>query len=465
MEPRTHEVDDLVKKTKDIIRQEGLIAEGDKILVACSGGIDSVTLLFVLREIGHELPIGLGVAHVNHLLRGLESDRDEDFVRGLADRFSIPCYVKKINVSHEARNSGKSIQHAGRDIRYSFFAEIADTLHFDKIAIGHTLDDQVETFLLRIVKGTGIRGLSSIPMRRGRIIRPFLVTYRSTIEEYTKTRDISFVKDSSNEKNQYERNYVRRVIIPAMERLNPNVKDKIFALLKDTTAINMFLEREADVFINEKKSYENDDITIDAESMQRLDEEVRYRVLFSLFQELEPSFLPLREHVRLVGKVLKGERPNLSATFPKGIYVKKTYGKIAFTKKREVLPVEGHYRVSPGRNTIESLGLTLEVNEMDEQSGPIPIAPNIAYFDLEKLGGLSVRTFKAGDRFVPFGMSQAVKIKDFFIGRKIPKEKRRRVPLLLSNHDIIWVVGYRIDERYKVTKETNHVMKVIAHFN
>ena len=102
---------------------------------------------------------------------------------------------------------------------------------------------------------------------------------------------------------------------------------------------------------------------------------------------------------------------------------------------------------------------------MDEQSGPIPIALNIAYFDLEKLGGLSVRTFKAGDRFVPFGMSQEVKIKDFFIGRKIPKEKRRRVPLLLSNHDIIWVVGYRIDERYKVTKETNHVMKVIAHFN
>lgn len=461
-------MDDLVKKTKDIIRREGLIAKGDKVLVACSGGIDSITLLFVLREIGHELPIRLGVAHVNHLLRGLESDRDEDFVRGLADRFSIPCYVKKINVSYEARKSGKSIQHAGRDIRYCFFDEIADALHFDKIAIGHTLDDQVETFLLRIVKGTGIRGLSSIPIMRGRIIRPFLTTYRSTIEEYTKTRGIPFVKDSSNEKNQYERNFVRRVIIPAMEKLNPAVKNKIVALLKDMTAVNIFFEHEANVFINEKKSYENDDITIDAESMQGLDEEVRYRVLFSLFQELEPSFLPLREHVRLVGKILKGKGPNLLATFPKGIHVKKTYGKITFTKKREALPVEGHYRVSTGRNIIESLGLTLEVNEideMDEQSGPIPIALNIAYFDLEKLGGLSVRTFKAGDRFVPFGMSQAVKIKDFFIGRKIPKEKRRRVPLLLSNHDIIWVVGYRIDERYKVTKETNHVMKVIAHFN
>ena len=117
---------DLVSKIKNIINREGLIAEGDRVLVGCSGGIDSVTLLFVLREISHDLPFDLGIAHVNHLLRGQESDRDEDFVRGLADRFSIPCYVRKVNVQDEARKSGKSLQHAGRDIRYRFFDEMAE---------------------------------------------------------------------------------------------------------------------------------------------------------------------------------------------------------------------------------------------------------------------------------------------------------------------------------------------------
>jgi tRNA(Ile)-lysidine synthase len=456
---------DLVRKTKDIIKREGLINEGDKVLVACSGGIDSVTLLFVLREISHDLPLELGVAHVNHLLRGQESNRDEDFVKGLADRFSIPCHVKKVNVQDEARKSGKSIQHAGRDIRYRFFDEIADSLHFNRIAIAHTLDDQVETFLLRIVKGTGIRGLSSIPIKRERIIRPFLPMYRSGIEEYAKTRVISFVNDSSNSKIQYERNFVRREIVPVMERLNPAVKEKIFALLRDLATINTVFDHEANEFLNKKRRDKNGSITLDVVDLLKLNEEVRYRVLLRLFQEVEPSFFPLREHIQLIEKVLKGKRPNLSATFPRGTIVRKTYGHITFTKKLDAVPVEGNFKVTSGMNSIEPLGLTLEVTEMDEQSGAIPIAPNIAYLDLEKLGGLLIRTFIAGDRFVPLGMSQEMKLKDFFIGKKIPKEKRRQIPLLVSHRDIIWVVGYRIDDRYKVTKETNRVLKVVAQFN
>ena len=458
-------MDDLVRKTKDIIKREGLINEGDKVLVACSGGIDSVTLLFVLREISHDLPLDLGIAHVNHLLRGQESDRDEDFVKGLADRFSIPCYVKKANVQDEARKSGKSIQHAGRDIRYRFFDEIADALHFNRIAIAHTLDDQVETFLLRIVKGTGIRGLSSIPIKRERIIRPFLPMYRSGIEEYAKTRVISFVNDSSNSKIQYERNFVRREIVPVMERLNPAVKEKIFALLRDLATINTVFEHEANEFLNKKRRDKNGSITLDVVDLLKLNEEVRYRVLLRLFQEVEPTFFPLREHIQLIEKVLKGKRPNLSATFPRGTIVRKTYGHITFTKEQEAPQVEGNFKVISGMNTIAPLGLTLEVTEMNEQSGAIPIAPHIAYLDLEKLGGLFIRTFIAGDRFVPLGMNQEMKLKDFFIGRKIPKEKRRQIPLLVSHSDIIWVVGYRIDDRYKVTKETHRVLKVVAQFD
>jgi len=458
-------MDDLVKKTKDIIRREGLIAKGNRVLVACSGGIDSVTLLFVLREISHELPVELGIVHVNHLLRGLESDRDEDFVKGLADRFSIPCYVKKINVSDEARKSGKSIQHAARDVRYYFFDEIADALHFDKIAIAHNLDDQIETFLLRIVKGTGIRGLSSIPIRRGRIIRPFLKIYRSSIEEYAETRAISFVNDSSNVKTKYERNFVRKEVLPLMERLNSAAKEKIFALIQDLTAINAIFDHEADDFLNKKRMDKSGSIILNVPELQRLNEEVRYRVLLRIFQEVEPTFFPLREHIQLIEKILRGKRPNLTASFPRGAIARKTYRQISFTNKSEKPSVKGNFKVFSGMNSIEPMGLTLEVAEMDDQSGAIPIAPNIGYFDLEKLGSLSVRTFEAGDRFVPLGMSQTKKLKDFFIERKIPKEERRQVPLLLSNQDIIWIVGYRIDDRYKVTRDSHRVLKVVAKFD
>lgn len=457
-------MDDLVRKTKDIIAREKLIGKGERVLVGCSGGADSVTLLFVLREIGHELSFDLGVAHVNHLLRGEESDRDENFVRGLADRFSIPCYVKRVDVKEQARNSGKSLQHAGRDIRYEFFHDISGQLGFTRIAVAHTLDDQVETFVLRLVKGTGIRGLSSIPMVRGKIIRPFLTTYRSAIEAYAHTRAITFVEDASNKKSVYERNFVRREIMPAMEKLNPAVKNKIIALLGDLTMINAHFDRKASEFLGSERTDTEEGVLVSLERLKGLSEEVRYRVLSILLQELEPSFLPLREHIRLVEKVLAGSKPNLSAQLPRGVRVKKTYDQVTFTKKAEAVAVTEVFPVQAGSNRIAPLNLTLDVAEIDEHSNEIPIAPTIAYLDKEKLGDLRVRTFMPGDRFVPLGMKRPVKVKDFFMGQKIPKDRRSHIPLLLSGAEIVWVVGNRIDERYKVTRDTRSVLRITAVF-
>jgi tRNA(Ile)-lysidine synthase len=254
-------------------------------------------------------------------------------------------------------------------------------------------------------------------------------------------------------------------VLPLIERLNPAVKEKIFALIRDLTAINTAFDHEADDFLNKKRKDKKGSITLNVAELQKLNEEVRYRVLLRTFQEVEPTFFPLREHIQLIEKVIRGKRPNLTASFPRGVIARKTYGHISFAKKPEVLSVKGNFKVFSGMNSIEPLGLTLEVAEMDDQSGTIPIASNIGYFDLEKLGSLSVRTFEAGDRFMPLGMSQTKKLKDFFIERKIPKEERRQVPLLLSNHDIIWIVGYRIDDRYKVTRDSHRVLKVVAQFN
>lgn len=455
-------MDDLIHRIRDVIHKERLIEPGDRVLLGISGGVDSTTLLFVLREIGQEIPFMPALAHVNHLLRGEESERDEGFIRGLADQLSLSCHVKRINVRDEARRSGKSLQHAGRDVRYSFFDAIADEYNFNKIAIAHNLDDQVETFLLRIIKGTGIRGLSSIPIKRGRIIRPFLTTTRVAIETYAQAHHVPFVEDSSNAKTVYERNFVRREILPLMEKLNPAVRDKVFSLLQDLTVINRAIDRKVDTFLRKELRREGEDVSIKIETLTTLDEEMRYRVLARLLQMVEPDFIPLREHIRLAEKVLCGARPNLSGSLPHGIRVKKVYDRLSFTKKTPPAPIRGVFPIIVGENRLDSLNLALSIDEMKVPPSKLSLEGKTVFLDRDKASNLSVRTFVEGDRFVPLGMDRSVKLKDFFISRKIPREMRRSIPLLLSGKEIVWVIGHRLDERYKITADTTRVLKVTA---
>ncbi|HEY3278414.1 MAG TPA: tRNA lysidine(34) synthetase TilS [Syntrophorhabdaceae bacterium] len=448
-----------------IIQQERLIASGEKVLLGLSGGIDSTVLLHVLLEIKSALSFDIGIGHVNHLLRNEESLRDEEFVRSLAERFSLPFHVARVNVRQIAADSGKSLQHAGRDVRYRFFTETAMLHGYHKIGVAHTLDDQVETFILRIIKGTGMRGLSSIPIKRDNIIRPFLHTERSDIDAYRKAHDIPFVADSSNEKTVYERNFIRKRVIPQMGELNPAFRKKIFLLLGDLTAINATLEEQTETVVGTAVCGPEGDVSLPVDRLVKLDAETRFRVLAHLLGRLEPGFLPLREHMAQIEKVLRGQRPNLETALPHRIRVKKTYGTLILTKKTQSPPVGDTYSVfEKGITVCEALGVTFGSEEFSGGTGGIAFSPGpfSAYFDGESLGPLRVRTFREGDRFTPLGMRQRVKLKDFFMSRKIPREERRHIPLLLSEDRIIWVVGYRIDEHYKATRETRRIVHIFA---
>ncbi|HOE17009.1 MAG TPA: tRNA lysidine(34) synthetase TilS [Syntrophorhabdaceae bacterium] len=450
----------LVKKIKKIIEKEGLIREGDNVLLGASGGIDSTALLHVLLNISGQITFSLGLAHVNHRLRGSESQRDEDFVKDLARRFSLPLYTKKVNVKEFASASGISLQHAGRELRYAFFNDTAKGHNYNKIAIAHTLDDQVETFLLRIIKGTGIRGLSSIPVRRGLIIRPFLFTYKSEIEEYARQNGVSFVDDSSNEKVIYERNFLRKKIIPVMEELNPAVKEKIFSLLQDITAINLLFDDRSKAFLLKEKEGLGEESVFDAAALANTDEETRFRVLSDTLASIEPRFIPLRQHIFSIERIIKAKKPNLTVILPYGLKAKKVYKSLIFTKKSLLPPVTDQIPLTTGKNILKSFNIALTVSTQKRPSAMTLENHNVAFFDRQKTGDLSVRTFRPGDRFFPLGMKNHVKLKDFFISRKVPREERRLIPLLISGNDIIWIIGHRIDERYKVTEMTRETLKV-----
>lgn len=452
----------LVQEVIKTIVQENLIEKNDKVLLGISGGIDSTTLLFVLLEIQKSISFELGLAHINHMLRGEESERDEGFVKKLAVRFHLPLYIKKVDIKRIALEKGLSIQHAGREARYHYFDEVITQHGYNKIAIAHNLDDQIETMLLRALKGTGLRGLSGIPIKRDAIIRPFLNTYRTDITEYADWHAISFVEDSSNDKIVYERNFLRKEIFPIMEKLNPLFKEKLFFLLKDLTYIDHLFEEKSKVFLKKHQKKKKGDISLNIESLDKIDDETKFRVISDIITSLEPAFVPLREHLRQIKDILSAKKPNLVATLPHGIKVKKIYDHLLFTKKPLSLPIQETFSISMGKNVLKPFVLNLHLSQSRKIIKVFSKNKNIALFDSEKLGNLTIRTFMNGDRFMPLGMKEKMKLKDFFISSKIPKEKRRTIPLLLSDNDIIWVIGLRIDERVKITKDTKKVLKVTA---
>ena len=454
----------LAHKVKEVIERECLIEAGERVLVALSGGIDSTTLLYVLREIGGHLPFDLGIIHINHLLRGEESERDERFVRDLAENFSLPSYIYRVDVRKEAKRTGKSLQHAGRDVRYGLFRETAREHGYGKIAVAHTLDDQVETFLLRMLKGTGMRGLSAIPMKRDIIVRPLLGAARREIESYGASRGVPFVSDSSNEKTVYERNFVRKKLIPEMEHLNPAFREKIIGLLYDLTAVNRLFDGKAEEFMALEGESKGGDILLPVGSLMRLDEETRFRVMADVLGRMEPGFIPLREHMRQVDRVLAAKRPNVGVTLPSGLRVKRAYDRLTVTRGEAPAPPEDVFPVREGVNKLEDFGLVLDVVFLQGQGENPPFVPDsrTAYFDRDKLGELTVRTLRPGDRFVPLGMEAPVKLKDFFMSRKVPREERWRTPLVLSDDHVIWIVGDRVDGRYRATGATERVVRIRA---
>ncbi len=445
---------------RSVITEEGLIRAGDRVLVGVSGGIDSSVLLVVLNGLKDELSFGLGVAHVNHGLRGAESERDEAFVREQAQRLGLTCHVTRVDVQGYARAQGVSLQHAGRDLRYAFFDEIAGGEGYDRIAVAHNRDDQVETFLLRVIKGTGISGLSSIPIIRGRIIRPLLRTYRSEIAAYAAGHAIRYVEDSSNLKNAYERNFVRNRIMPCMEELNGAFREKILLLLSDIAQVNAVFDREAAEFLEGEQRREDGGIVVGVEKLADLHPEVRFRVVSRILAQIAPGFIALRQHVYLVEKSLFSKRPNNTVMLPYKIQVKRVYGELLFSTRTALSPVSESFAVGPGLNHLPSLGISVEIVSIDARPASVQTDRNTAFLDAEKMDALSVRTFREGDRFIPLGMKESVKLKDYFISKKLPMDRRKRMPLLVSGNDIVWLMGERIDERYKVSDRTRHFLRV-----
>jgi tRNA(Ile)-lysidine synthase len=420
-----------------------------------------------LKRLKDDYSLELIVAHLNHSIRKEEAKRDADFVSTLASSYNLPFELGVVDVPKIATRVGLSLQEAARKARYNFFDKVRKKSGANKVALGHHMDDQVETVIMRLLRGAGAKGLKGMDfVREGIYIRPLLDITRKEIEDYAKEQRLSFVTDATNFKDIYLRNRVRTELLPFLEEnYNPNINEDIVRLSRLMKRDDEFLEKLAEKDLKDLIKVDNEDVvTVGLKPLLSIHEAIRTRVLRNLWRRLSGHTSGIYNyHIESILNLLESDAPNSNIDLPSGIRFVREYGNVSFTKKAEdPAPPFKHTLNIPGVTVIPEAGLTLksEVVERSNKNGiDLKSNKNKAFFDYGRLHlPIYVRGFEPGDSFIPFGMEGKKKVKDLFIELKIPRTKRTNIPLLFSQDNIVWVVGLRRSEEAKVIDSTNRVL-------
>ncbi|MBW2109131.1 MAG: tRNA lysidine(34) synthetase TilS [Deltaproteobacteria bacterium] len=457
----------LLSAVEATIDRHCMLNSGDTVVVGVSGGPDSVALLHCLLALRSRWSLELIVAHLNHQLRGTAAAQDAVFVRKMAAHLDLPCVVDSKDVKAYRAKHRLSIQEAARKLRYAFYEETAARLCATKIALGHQQDDNAESVLMHLMRGTGPRGLAGIPpVRRGRIIRPLLEVSRSEILAFLKCRGLEYVQDSSNFDNKYLRNRIRHELLPLLER---DFKVKPSHTLTRLAAI----VRDEEDFWDQVVSQTFDDLTTRVDS-NRIEFSVAQargvhpallrRVIRHAVERLRGDLKRLNHgHVEAAARLMTGISPYGWLDLPLRTAVCRDGDTVIVSwTRQEATPRFEHLLEAPGVTVIPEIGMTLRLHELAAGSLPAQLKDlpqDKAFLDLDTLEfPLTVRNTRPGDRFRPLGMAGSQKLQDFFINHKVPRRQRRRCPVVTSRDRIVWVAGHRIDDSVKITDTTKRVL-------
>lgn len=440
-------IEDRVKKY--IVDNIG-IADEDIIVMGVSGGADSMSLLFLLHSFGYDVR----VVHVNHCIRGLDAEKDAEFIREYCNNAEIPCEVVVRDIPQIARNNHESLEEAGREVRYNEFEKLADSIEKEEakkvyIAVGHHMNDQAETILHNLVRGTGIHGLTGMAPKQDRIIRPLLCLTRMEIDSFVKENKIPFVTDYTNNETRYTRNSIRHRIIPDMENINERAIEHISNTAKRLRQIDNYLEKIS-------KELYSKYVTVNSGS---------FELSLEIFDKEERIIV--EEVVRLIVKNCTGRLKDISSDhigliyefhdkqtgkrldLPYGLRIVKNYNDLQFIVDDNLNALS--------ENEINTVLKVLEVTDSFDKAS-YPVETYTKWFDYDKIvDGALWRYRRSGDKISINGGSQ--KLQDFFTKQKIPQQKRDKILLLADGDEIIWVVGYRISEKYKVSDATTKILE------
>lgn len=455
------------------IEDNSMISKGDRVLVALSGGPDSVCLLALLNELKDILNIEIFAAHLNHCLRGKEADKDQDYAKGLCEEVGIPFFEKKEDINILGKKLGMSSEMAGRKARYDFFEEIKQKNHIDKIALAHNANDQAETLLMRIMRGTGMDGIEGIkPIRDKIYIRPILCATRKEIEEYCSEKNLKPRIDKTNLEPIYSRNKVRLELIPYIEEnFNQDIVSTLNRFSSIATLDNSYLEEMAEKKYGKYVSVKNHNIIIDKQCFEE-HEAIIIRIIRKSFYEISGSLNNFQyNHIWDIINLQK-KYGGKTIDLPMDIMAENIYGSIVMKhKNQQNLEDKSVLNIDLEENKINNFKKGLFVGRIFNYNVFIKLIENneninlkgskyVKFFQFIPGKSITIRNKNQGDRFQPYGMNGSKKLKDFFMDLKIPKEEREITPIVLFDDAIVWVVGYRTSNSFKIDNKMRDVLEI-----
>lgn len=449
-----------------------MLEKGNTVYVGVSGGPDSVALFHMLYSLKDELGLKtVGIFHVNHLLRDEESDKDQFFVENLAKQFQVPIFIGRVNVRELQRNYRYSQEEAARIGRFHWMRDEARKQGIDRIALGHTQDDQAETVLMRIVRGTGLRGFQAIrPVLiypETTFIRPLIEIPKSELVDYLKQAKLSYRIDASNYSTRYMRNRVRIELLPELEKnYNPRIRE-ILARLPEAIGMDIsFLDEVTDQQYEQVvKKVEDEEIILKKDSVELLPEAIQYRIFNKVISMLDPNVELDFYHWNEIRKALT-DKTHFQLSLPEDLLLTFERKEIQVVKKMTEPIVDYEMQLKPGeRIYVKHANLNFSCEVFEKRIYKVKKDDRrYEIFDHDKLKfPLTVRNRRPGDTFQPFGMAGKKKLKEFLIDRKVPSRDKAYLPLFVSGGKIIWVFGLGIADPVAVTDHTKKFVKISSY--
>lgn len=453
--------DDLLSKVEQTIERHALLASGDTVVAALSGGADSCALLSVLVQFAEKYRLTTVVAHFNHGLRGSFSDEDEAFCRNLAKRYGLAFAAEKMSDPSVPR--GMSPEDYFRRMRYLFLDRVAADVGASKIALGHQLQDQAETVLLNILRGSGLGGLKGIaPIRDGRYIRPLLDATRKEILAYLKERGLTYREDRSNESPVYLRNRVREEVIPLLrEHYNPRIEQNLARMAQILRRDDDFIEASLEeATAGSAVRQVKEGVSFSVTFFRSLHASLRFRLIKTLLERTAgPEAGFSFAHIAAVADLALAPGPSGSIALPGGLCARREYETVVIGPALSGLVPDYAYPVAiPGTVDVKERGITLSFRK--ERAGAMPLPAGSSWcFDADKIRDpLTLRNRRPGDRFEPLGTKGSQKVKKLLIDRKIPRIRRQGVALLADLESVVWIENLHVSDRVKVTPETKTLL-------